>query len=552
MRRSRSLALAVAGLLVVSACRASGGAPTTTTPVVPVTTTSAVATAPTATSAPAPGGSEPAAELEVVGQSVLGRPLLAATIGSGAQRVYVVGSIHGDERTAAETSEALLNHLGSSPPGVTVRWLLDANPDGTAARTRDNAAGVDLNRNWPTGHEPSVFHGDEPLSEPETQAVAADIAAFSPTLIVAMHSAREGPFVDHDGPGADQAHAFATGASVIRPWEVVPEVAWATPGSLGTHYGVGLGIPVITVEGSRWDTPEAVVPEIVGGLDAMFAAISGGGEAPVAPECTDHAIGDACTPLTRTAMRVLAETTGSTGATFLVKEAGGVVLAARRADWSLYPASSIKALHLVHLLTEAGDDVDSAFASNVPLPADGCTGEGGVVGSETLGRLVEQMMIDSDNEAANAIQALVGLDGLAATAAAADMEDTAVYHGFGCGGPANEPANVSSTADLVRLYDAALAGDLLTEEARSRLLDELRDVTGDVVDGAGDPLAGARVLVKGGWFGERRTIAGVALFDERAVLFAVHAHSSQLPGPGSGLIGVVGRILRAAIGPEGR
>ena len=61
--------------------------------------------------------------------------------------MLVVGSIHGNE-TAGHAVVARLRAL-EPPPGVQLWLVRTVNPDGALIGTRQNARGVDLNRNFP-------------------------------------------------------------------------------------------------------------------------------------------------------------------------------------------------------------------------------------------------------------------------------------------------------------------------------------------------------------------------------------------------------------------
>ncbi|MBK7403060.1 MAG: DUF2817 domain-containing protein [Phycisphaerales bacterium] len=214
----------------------------------------------------------PAAIWEPVGRSVEGRPIEAVTLGSGARRVLLIGGIHGDEPEGGRTINAVAAYLGALRPDATIRIVRDLNPDGSAARTRTNARGVDLNRNWPARNfAPGGERGVAPLSEPETRILAAELEGFRPDLVLVCHAARNGPFVNFDGPAADLARSFAGAAARTDPrWRVVADMGYPTPGSLGSLVGVDRSVPILTIEFSRGHDPDAAWLAMREGLTAVL------------------------------------------------------------------------------------------------------------------------------------------------------------------------------------------------------------------------------------------------------------------------------------------
>jgi beta-N-acetylhexosaminidase len=137
----------------------------------------------------------PAVEGRVIGHSARGTPIRAVRVGSARARVklLVVGSVHGDE-PAGRAIVAKLRR--SKPPRGTALWLIeDLNPDGHAAGTRQNAHGVDLNRNFPfrwqaDGRPFDVYHsGPSAGSEPETQALMRFVERVRPRVTLWYHQA---------------------------------------------------------------------------------------------------------------------------------------------------------------------------------------------------------------------------------------------------------------------------------------------------------------------------------------------------------------------------
>ncbi len=138
----------------------------------------------------APAAALAGPERESIGRSLEGRPIAATLKGDPAAplQVLVVGAVHGDEPAGRRVARLLLAR--SAPPGAAIRVVPDLNPDGSAAGTRGNARGVDLNRNFPFGWRPlggGEYSGAGPLSEPESRAAWRLIRRTRPDVTLWFH-----------------------------------------------------------------------------------------------------------------------------------------------------------------------------------------------------------------------------------------------------------------------------------------------------------------------------------------------------------------------------
>lgn len=198
---------------------------------------------------------------QIAGHSERGEAIELARIGNGTLRVLVIGTVHGDEPEGVALAEQLAHELWARPElaiGATVLIVRNANPDGTAARTRTNANGVDLNRNFPAANwkalakSPRGSSGDTPGTENETQVLLGLIHQFRPDRIIAIHSTRGKPMNNYDGPARDLAEAMAQ----FNRYAVSDTIGYPTPGSLGSYAGIDMQIPIVTLELPRGIAPE--------------------------------------------------------------------------------------------------------------------------------------------------------------------------------------------------------------------------------------------------------------------------------------------------------
>lgn len=193
-------------------------------------------------------------EWEEVGRSVEGRPIYMTSFGEGDDLTLFFSCFHGSERATPRFAFDFVEHLHRNPDlleeGKRVVIVPIQNPDGFVRGTRNNARGVDLNRNYPTrnwGQQPEgrrrVPFGEAPASEPETQMVLKLMSLLQPTKILSVHQ----PLLcnNPDGPNGIGL-ARLLGEYNGYPLEI--DIGFPTPGSYGTYAGKELGIPMVTLE----------------------------------------------------------------------------------------------------------------------------------------------------------------------------------------------------------------------------------------------------------------------------------------------------------------
>ena len=173
----------------------------------------------------------------------------------------LIAGIHGEEPETLLLARRLLERVAGSDTS----WALlpCANPDGVVAGTRQNSAGVDLNRNFPsvswTADHSFTYPPGAPTrqrkhrtnrsspgpaagSEPETQAILSLIRRSRPSLILDLHSPLE---LIAPTPAADPmiVQRLAEAAEL----KIQPNIGSPTPGAL-RDWCADRGIAAITYE----------------------------------------------------------------------------------------------------------------------------------------------------------------------------------------------------------------------------------------------------------------------------------------------------------------
>ncbi len=122
---------------------------------------------------------------EIIGKSVLGKPIYKYTIGIGKTKIFMWSQMHGNESTTTKALFDFFNVIHSNNEiGIkllqefTFCFLPMLNPDGAELYTRENANQIDLNRD-------SVN-----LSQPESQLLRKTFQDFQPHFCYNLHDQR--------------------------------------------------------------------------------------------------------------------------------------------------------------------------------------------------------------------------------------------------------------------------------------------------------------------------------------------------------------------------
>jgi hypothetical protein len=122
--------------------------------------------------------------VEEVGLSAEGRFIRAITLGNGKTRVFITSGVHGNEPTGTMGLADLISYLTTAADDDAASTILDnltitaipmVNPDGAERFIRQNALGIDLNRDA------------QQLSSPESRIVLEVYGAFKPHFAFALH-----------------------------------------------------------------------------------------------------------------------------------------------------------------------------------------------------------------------------------------------------------------------------------------------------------------------------------------------------------------------------
>lgn len=205
------------------------------------------------------------AVISAIGYSVEGRPILAYSFGSGSSKVVYVGAMHGTEQSSKYLLDSWIGELEAHPERIpahrTIVVIPNSNPDGVVRSRRTNMHNVDLNRNFPANdwtagvYMPGqVFEpqggGTEPLSEPESKALANYVKGISPRLVLTYHSSAAVVIGNDAGDASSLAAVYAAKSrySVANDSQADDIFSYTTTGEFEDWLHDKLGIPTLLIE----------------------------------------------------------------------------------------------------------------------------------------------------------------------------------------------------------------------------------------------------------------------------------------------------------------
>lgn len=124
-------------------------------------------------------------KVDTIGKSVLNKPIYKVQFGNGKTKILMWSQMHGNEATTTKAVFDLFSFLESNDDKVsvfeqffTLEIIPILNPDGAEAYTRENANGIDLNRDA------------QNLTQPESVLLKGLYNQFSPHFCYNLHDQR--------------------------------------------------------------------------------------------------------------------------------------------------------------------------------------------------------------------------------------------------------------------------------------------------------------------------------------------------------------------------
>lgn len=160
------------------------------------------------------------ADWKVVGKSTEGRPMHTMHLGENGTRTLVIAGLNGEDSTAVRWLELLTEELRRHPELLKnneVVFFRAGNPDGLTRRTRHNARGVPINRNFPSRqYRPALGLPAfaVPASEIETRLILDTLYSFRPRRVIHLTSTSGRPQVAYNRLAKKLADDFVASTSV--------------------------------------------------------------------------------------------------------------------------------------------------------------------------------------------------------------------------------------------------------------------------------------------------------------------------------------------------